>query len=328
MSIDIVDISDEDGTENCEVISVGPSPSVASKREAQRPRALSTGCRSRSHRPTSQLSRSSVQQASQLGQNLRFQLGVPPPAARYFVERMRGQARRALAVSGRVCAISCTHCRLLIEDGEICLGFMRPGHRRPYWCHAARDCLGGTMLPRLPSSMILFSPLIRHAERQAVLGSLGVAASEATLRSLASWRYVLAASECWSRHGGSRPRRSELLESSPLVLTPNVDAVDAGTGVLGGVDVSFEADSSVGISYSLATQAVIDALPPPRLLAPGDSEQGYCAICHEKFSKEKQLLRSLPCCHIFHDECILPWLRTKSVCPLDRIDLAEALGIS
>ena len=39
-----------------------------------------------------------------------------------------------------------------------------------------------------------------------------------------------------------------------------------------------------------------------------------CSICLEKFAAG-QLARSLPCSHIFHAECIDPWLRQARTCP-------------
>jgi hypothetical protein len=47
-----------------------------------------------------------------------------------------------------------------------------------------------------------------------------------------------------------------------------------------------------------------------------------CSICLKNFVKG-QVIRLLKCNHIFHDECILPWLEKRSCCPNCRTDLKE-----
>jgi len=39
-----------------------------------------------------------------------------------------------------------------------------------------------------------------------------------------------------------------------------------------------------------------------------------CSVCKDEFVKEDTCLQ-LPCKHIFHDECIKPWLKTSATCP-------------
>jgi len=47
-----------------------------------------------------------------------------------------------------------------------------------------------------------------------------------------------------------------------------------------------------------------------------------CTVCSEGFKKGEKI-RKLPCKHIFHDKCILPWFEHKSTCPNCRFDLLE-----
>ena len=42
-----------------------------------------------------------------------------------------------------------------------------------------------------------------------------------------------------------------------------------------------------------------------------------CAICQEAFSTENPA-KQLKCTHIFHSNCIVPWLRQKTSCPVCR----------
>lgn len=47
-----------------------------------------------------------------------------------------------------------------------------------------------------------------------------------------------------------------------------------------------------------------------------------CAICQEKF-EEKEKYITLPCFDVFHKDCIAPWFKEKSTCPLCRFDCNE-----
>jgi hypothetical protein len=43
--------------------------------------------------------------------------------------------------------------------------------------------------------------------------------------------------------------------------------------------------------------------------------QNGCSICLDDY-KEGQLVKKLECSHIFHKECLEPWLLTKNKCPM------------
>jgi len=55
----------------------------------------------------------------------------------------------------------------------------------------------------------------------------------------------------------------------------------------------------------------------------GDAAQ--CPTCLEDFSKEHVIKRTV-CGHLFHEDCLAPWLRVNRTCPLCRADLAQGLG--
>ncbi|KAI1044401.1 hypothetical protein LB505_012916 [Fusarium chuoi] len=53
-----------------------------------------------------------------------------------------------------------------------------------------------------------------------------------------------------------------------------------------------------------------------------------CSICTEDFI-EGTNLRKLPCGHLFHPQCIDPWLIGRSrTCPLCRVDLATLINLT
>jgi len=47
-----------------------------------------------------------------------------------------------------------------------------------------------------------------------------------------------------------------------------------------------------------------------------------CSVCSEGFARGEKI-RKLPCKHIFHDKCIMPWLDKNSTCPNCRFNLFE-----
>ncbi|CAE7432170.1 SIS3 [Symbiodinium sp. CCMP2456] len=48
-----------------------------------------------------------------------------------------------------------------------------------------------------------------------------------------------------------------------------------------------------------------------------------CAICYE--SMQGELVRRLPCMHVFHASCIARWLRVRMCCPLDKCEVEPSL---
>jgi len=45
-----------------------------------------------------------------------------------------------------------------------------------------------------------------------------------------------------------------------------------------------------------------------------------CPVCTDTFKKGQEA-RKLPCKHVFHDDCIIPWLEKHNTCPLCRYKL-------
>ncbi|EDW80709.1 uncharacterized protein Dwil_GK11676 [Drosophila willistoni] len=50
-----------------------------------------------------------------------------------------------------------------------------------------------------------------------------------------------------------------------------------------------------------------------------------CSICWDDF-KLDETVRKLPCSHLYHENCIVPWLNLHSTCPICRKSLANADG--
>jgi len=51
---------------------------------------------------------------------------------------------------------------------------------------------------------------------------------------------------------------------------------------------------------------------------------GCCSTCQEDYDAEQTMV-SLPCRHVFHEDCIVPWLRRRVTCPICRFDVRKVL---
>lgn len=45
-----------------------------------------------------------------------------------------------------------------------------------------------------------------------------------------------------------------------------------------------------------------------------------CSVCKDEF-EENQEINKLPCGHLFHIECVIPWLKQRNSCPTCRFEL-------
>ncbi|XP_010508986.1 PREDICTED: probable E3 ubiquitin-protein ligase RHC2A [Camelina sativa] len=74
-----------------------------------------------------------------------------------------------------------------------------------------------------------------------------------------------------------------------------------------------------------ASKSAIEALPVIEIESnhlQSDS-QSHCAVCKENFVL-KSSAREMPCNHIYHPDCILPWLAIRNSCPVCRHELPPA----
>lgn len=71
-------------------------------------------------------------------------------------------------------------------------------------------------------------------------------------------------------------------------------------------------------SRDVATsEAIVVALPSVEVMS---SDGRECAICKEEMKEGRDVCK-LPCDHLFHWMCILPWLRKRNTCPCCRLRL-------
>jgi len=53
-----------------------------------------------------------------------------------------------------------------------------------------------------------------------------------------------------------------------------------------------------------------------------EEENKECAICLEVFQKGNKII-SLPCAHIYHNNCIKEWLLKKNFCPICKYEFTK-----
>ncbi|KAL0421687.1 UNVERIFIED_CONTAM: E3 ubiquitin-protein ligase RING1 [Sesamum latifolium] len=70
-----------------------------------------------------------------------------------------------------------------------------------------------------------------------------------------------------------------------------------------------------------ASKSAVEGLPNIKIteeMLPSDSSQ--CAVCKDSFELNEEA-KQMPCKHIYHKDCILPWLELHNSCPVCRYEL-------
>lgn len=66
----------------------------------------------------------------------------------------------------------------------------------------------------------------------------------------------------------------------------------------------------------------IDALPIVEVNDEQADSKMQCSVCWEQFVLNEKV-RQLPCLHIYHENCIRPWLELHGTCPICRQNLGK-----
>ncbi|MGH0183034.1 UNVERIFIED_CONTAM: hypothetical protein FKN15_011050 [Acipenser sinensis] len=69
-----------------------------------------------------------------------------------------------------------------------------------------------------------------------------------------------------------------------------------------------------------AAKEIVQNLPTA-MITPAQADKGLkCPVCLLEF-EEEETVRKMPCEHLFHSGCILPWLGKTNSCPLCRHEM-------
>nr|GMD14587.1 probable E3 ubiquitin-protein ligase RHC1A [Ipomoea batatas] len=69
-----------------------------------------------------------------------------------------------------------------------------------------------------------------------------------------------------------------------------------------------------------APRSAIDAMPTIRITERHLNTDSHCPVCQDRFELGSEA-RQMPCNHIYHSDCIVPWLVQHNSCPVCRLEL-------
>ncbi|XP_058079796.1 probable E3 ubiquitin-protein ligase RHC1A [Magnolia sinica] len=69
-----------------------------------------------------------------------------------------------------------------------------------------------------------------------------------------------------------------------------------------------------------ASRSAIDGMPTVKITQRHLRGDSHCAVCKERFELGSEA-REMPCNHIYHSDCIIPWLVQHNSCPVCRHEL-------
>lgn len=71
------------------------------------------------------------------------------------------------------------------------------------------------------------------------------------------------------------------------------------------------------------TRAQLQEIPMATITTEHIGLQTKCAVCFLYFTLNEVNVRKLPCDHMYHENCIFPWLKENPSCPICRSQLVN-----
>lgn len=72
-----------------------------------------------------------------------------------------------------------------------------------------------------------------------------------------------------------------------------------------------------------APRSAIDAMPTVKITQRHLRGDSHCPVCKDKFELGSEA-REMPCKHLYHSDCIIPWLVQHNSCPVCRLELPSS----
>lgn len=72
-----------------------------------------------------------------------------------------------------------------------------------------------------------------------------------------------------------------------------------------------------------ASKTAIESMPTISIV----ETESYCAVCKEAFDVGEEA-KEMPCNHVYHSDCILPWLNLRNSCPVCRHEVPSSDSVS
>uniref|UniRef100_A0A6N2NCH3 RING-type E3 ubiquitin transferase n=1 Tax=Salix viminalis TaxID=40686 RepID=A0A6N2NCH3_SALVM len=108
-------------------------------------------------------------------------------------------------------------------------------------------------------------------------------------------------------------------------LPPNMSEFLLGSGFERLLDQLTQIEMNGGFGryenqHPPASKSAIESMPTVIINESHIFIESHCAVCKEAFELESEA-REMPCKHIYHTDCILPWLSIRNSCPVCRHEL-------
>lgn len=171
------------------------------------------------------------------------------------------------------------------------------------------------ILRRPPSMLRRPSPPSIAASRRAIFVSGSTSAAIAAARSTAD-AAASASAAIFYCHRCSRAISLPLSSSSLLCLRCRSGFVESIDSFLRHLSLSTTASRR----RQGTPQSAINSIPTVKITRDHIKNDLDCAICKEDFALDS-VARKLPCSHLFHGNCIVPWLKIRNSCPLCRAEI-------
>lgn len=133
------------------------------------------------------------------------------------------------------------------------------------------------------------------------------------------------ASEDGSERGGYELYYDDGVGTGLRPLPPSISEFLLGSGIdrLLTYLQQDEISGMVRLEQPPASKAAIESMPRIEIGEDVITTELHCAVCKEVFELGNEA-REMPCKHIYHQDCILPWLLMRNSCPVCRHEMPPA----